>query len=277
MAGRIDLHIHTTHSDGINSPEEVLEIVRKKRLAAFAICDHDSIGGYMELAGIIKKDDPELVPGVELSAGQGGEDIHILGYYFDSRSEVLREALERFRNNRNRRGTLMLKELKKLGIDIPMELVQKIAGSSAIGRPHIADAMFKTGAIKNYEIAFRKYIGIGGPAYVPKVNMNPKETIALIHEAGGLAFLAHPGVANAGRFIDEFSGYDLDGIEVYHPLHNNRQKKHYAEKAERKSLLMSGGSDCHGRHGHYGQIGSEPVPYEFLGLMKRKLKQRGIN
>jgi predicted metal-dependent phosphoesterase TrpH len=271
MTARIDLHIHTTYSDGLASPKEVIAAVRKKGLAAFAVCDHDNFDGYFETKTLLRDSDAELIPGTELSSGQSGEDIHILGYFFDPASYLLKTTLENFREKRNRRGEEMLLKLKRLGVDIPLGMVREIAGDSAIGRPHIADAIVRVKAVRRYEDAFARYIGIDGPAYVPKSNLPPKESIELIHSAGGLAFLAHPGIARADRHIDEFIDYGLDGIEVYHPFHSESQRKTYLEIVEKRGLLACGGSDFHGRERHYGMIGSQPVPPEFLTNMKKRL------
>ena len=266
-----DLHIHTNFSDGLNSPEEILEIVKEKQLKVFSISDHDNIGGYLYLDKILNEDDPELIPGVELSAGQGAEDIHILGYFFDSSSDELNSALRLFRDKRNQRGVDMLNKLKEQGINIPHELVKEFAGLSAIGRPNVADAMVKVKAVNSFAEAFDKYIGYSCPAYVPKHNITPKEAIELIHRAEGLAILAHPGIAGAGSHIDEFLSYGIDGIEVYHPMHNSRLQKSYKDFAEKKDILITGGSDFHGRQGKHGQIGSMSIPDNTLTLMKERL------
>ncbi len=266
-----DLHIHTNFSDGLNSPEEILEIVKEKQLKVFSISDHDNIGGYLYLDKILNEDDPELIPGVELSAGQGAEDIHILGYFFDPSSDELNSALRLFRDKRNQRGVDMLNKLKEQGINIPHELVKEFAGLSAIGRPNVADAMVKVKAVNSFAEAFDKYIGYSCPAYVPKHNITPKEAIELIHRAEGLAILAHPGIAGAGSHIDEFLSYGIDGIEVYHPMHNSRLQKSYKDFAEKKDILITGGSDFHGRQGKHGQIGSMSIPDNTLTLMKERL------
>ena len=266
-----DLHIHTNFSDGLNSPEEILEIVKEKQLKVFSISDHDNIGGYLYLNKILNEDDPELIPGVELSAGQGAEDIHILGYFFDPSSDELNSALRLFRDKRNQRGVDMLNKLKEQGINIPHELVKEFAGLSAIGRPNVADAMVKVKAVNSFAEAFDKYIGYSCPAYVPKHNITPKEAIELIHRAEGLAILAHPGIAGAGSHIDEFLSYGIDGIEVYHPMHNSRLQKSYKDFAEKKDILITGGSDFHGRQGKHGQIGSMSIPDNTLTLMKERL------
>lgn len=270
MDRRIDLHIHSTFSDGNKTPAEILELAREKNLIAFSITDHDNIGAYSEVKKLRRKDDPEIIIGVELSTGRGGEDLHILGYFMDPDSEIFLTRLKGFRKIRNSRGARMLKELKKLGIDIPIELVKNLAGQSAIGRPHVAQAMVQTGAVKNMDEAFVKYIGLHGPAYIPKANLSPKEAIELIHGAGGLAFMAHPRIAGAYNYIDEFIGYGLDGIEVYHPYHYSNHVRAFAKIVKDKAILASGGSDYHDREGRYGAIGSQPVPYDLLLAMKKK-------
>lgn len=274
MTSKIDLHIHTTFSDGLSTPQQVLDIARKKGLKAFSFCDHDNIGALNEIKDVLVEGDPELVPGVELSAGRGGEDIHMLGYFFNPQSNKLQDAIHGFQENRNRRGAQMLKELRKLKIDIPMELVLEFAGDSAIGRPHVADALVRVGAVRFYNEAFTRYIGMDGPAYVAKQNCSPSEVIELIHEAGGLAYLAHPGIADVARYIPEFVDYGLDGIEVYHSSHNSSTRKALIRIAEKENLLKSGGSDFHGRNSHHEMIGSQNVPEEYLLLMKEKL---GLN
>ncbi len=275
MKPYIDLHLHTDYSDGLDSPAELLDLVRDKQLAAFSVCDHDSFDAWFEIHDLLTESDPELITGVELSAKKNDEDIHILGYFFDPFNQKLKSAVSDFREKRNRRAAKMLNELRKLGIDISMDLLLEIAGDSSVGRPHVADAMVRVGAINNYNEAFRKYIGTGGPAYVPKDTLSPSKAIALIKDAGGLAFLAHPGINDAGRHIDEFADYGLDGIEVYHSHHNYSHRKHYREVARKKNLLISGGSDYHGRNSDiHGMLGSQNVPVDILKTIKDHLKHK---
>ena len=273
MPEYIDLHLHTVYSDGTDTPEELLELARQHELAAFAITDHDSVGGYLKAREYLRDGDPELVSGVELSAGQYGEDIHMLGYFIDPNSEPLRESLADLQRKRNQRGDAMFNKLKALGIAIPDGLIREIAGNSAVARPHVADALVRVGAVRNYDEAFRRFIGVGCDAYVAKQNLKPKEAINVIHQAGGLAFLAHPAIGNTIRYVDEFVEYGLDGIEVYHSKHNKHTRKGFISIAQNKSLLVSGGTDYHGRGGRYGMIGSQPVPLEYLLAMKKRLTE----
>ena len=273
MPEYIDLHLHTIYSDGTDTPEELVELARQNKLAAFAITDHDTVGGYVKAREYLRDGDPELVSGVEISAGKFGEDIHILGYFVDPDSKSLQESLADLQQKRNQRGTAMFNKLKAIGIAIPEGLIREIAGDSAIARPHVADALVRVGAVKNYDEAFRRFIGIGCDAYVAKENLKPKEAIALIHRAGGLAFLAHPAIGNTIKYVDEFIEYGLDGIEVYHSKHNKHTRKGFLSIAQTKSLLVSGGTDYHGRGGRYGMIGSQPVPFEYLQAMKKRLTE----
>lgn len=271
MPDCIDLHLHSTYSDGTDSPETLLKLAREIGLKAIAITDHDNIGGYFKAREFLAKDDLELITGVELSCGKSGEDIHILGYLFDPDAEVMTDALNELRRRRNRRGAQMLNRLEKLGISIPPEMLDEIAGESAIARPHIADALVRVGMAKTYNEAFDKYIGNDCPGYVAKKNLLPVEAISMIHEAGGLAVLAHPALCNTIRYVDEFVKYGLDGIEVYHSRHNSAVMRRFTEIAKKYHLLISGGSDYHGRDGRYGMIGSLNVPADLLAKMKEKL------
>ncbi len=273
MPEYIDLHLHTIYSDGTDTPEELVELARQNKLAAFAITDHDTVGGYVKAREYLRDGDPELVSGVELWAGKFGEDIHILGYFVDPDSKSLQESLADLQQKRNQRGTAMFNKLKAIGIAIPEGLIREIAGDSAIARPHVADALVRVGAVRNYDEAFRRFIGVGCGAYVAKENLKPKEAIALIHRAGGLAFLAHPAIGNTIKYVDEFIEYGLDGIEVYHSKHNKHTRKGFLSIAQTKSLLVSGGTDYHGRGGRYGMIGSQPVPFEYLQAMKKRLTE----
>ena len=272
MVAFIDLHLHTRCSDGTAAPEELLELVRMSDVKAFAVTDHDTLGGYRAVKGMLSERDPELVPGVELSVEVEDGDMHLLAYLIDPEHEGLRDALSEFQKRRNERGKIMVDKLNKLGIDIAFADVEAQAGGSVIGRPHVARAMFEKKAIKYYEEAFRSYIGFGGPAYVPKQNFSPEEAIKIVHEAGGLAVLAHPGVDDKGRYIETLVGMGLDGLEAYHPSHKQSEVDRFKHLAQRHRLVVTGGSDYHGIEDRYGRVGSQNVPYQCLEDMKAKKK-----
>ncbi|MFZ5981166.1 MAG: PHP domain-containing protein [Candidatus Zixiibacteriota bacterium] len=278
MGLNIDLHIHTTHSDGTCSGAKVLEIVRELSLGAFAVTDHDTVEGYFEIQKLRKNKDPEIIPGVELSVKVNDDDLHILGYLFDPHDRKVAFALEDFQKKRKQRGRLIVQRLNDLGLSLTFEAVEEIAGRAVIGRPHIAEALARHGQVGSYQEAFDHYIKNGGPAYVPKEVMNPAEAISLLHQAGGLAVLAHPYIGDMLRYLDMLTALGLDGLEVYHYSHNRENIAFLKSLVERYGLLATGGSDFHGRSGQNGRIGSPEVPYEYLEELKNKIKlRRGRN
>ena len=272
MRPYVDLHMHTSCSDGTSTPRELLDLVRYAGIAAFAVTDHDTLEGYQAVRQILHDDDAELIPGVELSATVEGEDMHLLGYLFDPEDDRMKSALEDFQHHRSQRGRLMVDKLNELGVDITYEDVESQAGGAVIGRPHVARAMTEKNAVRYYEEAFEKFIGYNGPAYVPKKNFTPDQAIGLIHDAGGLAMLAHPAIDDKERYLDMLIGMGLDGIEVYHPSHSQSHIDRYRHLAERHRLLITGGSDFHGSNGRYDNIGAQKVPYRALENMKAKRK-----
>lgn len=266
--------MHTNHSDGTTSAAELLEIVRAKKLSAFSVTDHDTLAGYWAIRSLISEDDPELIPGLELSITADGGDLHLLAYLFDPDNEPLKAALDRFRERRNHRARLIVQRLNELNIDISFEEVQNVAGEATIGRPHIADTMVRSKAVGSYEEAFEKYIRNSGPAYVAKMSFIPEEAISLVHRAGGVTVLAHPILDNTARHVEMLAGLGLDGIEIYHPVHKQSDIKRLKHLAERYRLLVSGGSDFHGRSTMYGMVGSQNVPEELLDNLKQRAAQK---
>ncbi len=268
----VDLHMHTNCSDGVFTPAEILEKVRSAKLSAFAITDHDTIDGFKAVQNLLNEGDPELICGVELSASYKDADLHILAYGFSPDYIHLTNALTRFQESRNQRGRKMVEKLNQLGVNISYHDVQKKAGPGVIGRPHVAEAMFDSGAVKRYNEAFEKYIGKGGPAYVAKANFAPNEAIELIHSAGGAAVLAHPAVGDAHQHIEMLVGMGLDGLEVFHPEHSNDDVKKFKKVAQEFALSITGGSDFHGREGRSDKIGSQKVYLAYLTDLLQKSK-----
>ena len=273
MPEYIDLHLHTNLSDGVLSPTELLREVRARNLAAFAVTDHDTIDGYLELKSLIADGVPELVSGLELSVAVDSKDLHMLAYLFDPGNDKLSETLRAFRQERNHRGRRMVEKLNRMGMALSMEAVLEAAGDSAIGRPHIAEAMRNEGLVGNIEEAFRKYIGDHSPAYIPKNMIQPREAIELIHRAGGLAVLAHPYINDAHKQLEALAQLGLDGLEVYHYSHSKQHVAELKRLAQKHGLLLSGGSDFHGRQDHEGEIGAGPVPVEYLDEMKNRARE----
>ncbi len=270
MSGYIDLHMHTNRSDGVLAPLELLDAVRSKNLEAFSITDHDSVKGYLEVCQSLIDNDPELVTGVELSTTKDDNDLHLLVYCFDPQHKKLRAALENLRLQRNQRAGRIVEKLNELGKAISMDQVESIASGAAVGRPHIAQALLDNKLVQNFDEAFSRFIGKGKNAYIPKVNFEPEEAIKLGHEAGGVVIMAHPMLDKNDKYIEELAKSGLDGIEAHHPYHRPAQINRLKETAKRFRLLVSGGSDYHGRVGRYGDIGCQKVPMEYLSEIKNR-------
>ena len=273
MAATIDLHMHTTCSDGKKTPAELLALVRQSGIAAFSVTDHDTLEGYREVRRLLAEDDPELIPGIELSATMGPRDAHLLAYLFDPDDAALNEAIDAFREQRADRGRRILDKLNGLGLEVPFEEVERASGEGVIGRPHIAEAMASVGVVRSYDEAFRKYIHNDGPAYVAKARMTPKQAIDLVHGAGGVVVLAHPFLDDMHTHLEELAALGLDGIEIYHYMHTKAEIKRAADLARTYNLVTSGGSDYHGRENRSGFIGSTRVPINLLNDLKSRARQ----
>lgn len=273
MAELVDLHIHSDHSDGRQSPRQIVDAGIKLGLKAISITDHDAISGYTAAADYAAERGIDLISGIELSASKTDDDIHILGYMVRPDHGRLLECLEKFRRIRDERGKKMLKRLSNIGLTVDYSDVLEAAGKAPIGRPHLAEAMVKRGLVSSYNQAFAKYLALGGPVYVPKAKLTPAEAVELIHEAGGLAVMAHPGLTRRDDMIEELVAAGIDGIEIFHPTHRASDRKRYRQIGEKYGLLLTGGSDSHNRKGRYGDIGDEKVPYEYYQKLTERWQQ----
>lgn len=265
----IDLHIHTTASDGLFTPKEAVGIAKECGLCAISITDHDSIHGFAEAKEKAGELGIELIPGVELSVAYKGEDFHLLGYLIDYENPEFLKKINSFREERSIRGEKMVEKLNELGLDLRIETVRAIAGNSSMGRPHLADALVKEEFVHTYDEAFARYLGYHAPAYVPKKYLTPKEAIDLIHLVRGVAVFGHPGTSRSQQAIYDFVEMGLDGIEAYHSQHDRNMTTHYINLAKKLGLIYSGGSDCHGRRKGKILIGSVKVPYRCLEMLKK--------
>jgi predicted metal-dependent phosphoesterase TrpH len=263
---RIDLHAHTTFSDGLLTPEELVRHALERRLSALAITDHDSVEALARARAIL---DPtlELIPGIEVSTTLDGLDLHVLGYYVDAQDVALLARLERFREERRERALAIVARLKTLGVPVDGAQVLASAGPGVVGRPHIAEALVRAGHVDSLEAAFRLYLGARGEAFVPRPAFRPSDAIALIHSVGGVSVLAHPGANLPVAIVERLVGQGLRGIEVWHPQHGATAVRHYRALAARLGLLETGGSDFHGpsRSAELGDIG---VPFSVLAALK---------
>lgn len=242
---KTDLHMHTFYSDGYNSPEKLIEKANSQGIKILSITDHDSVNAISEATGHAKKFGIEVIPGVEISTDIRDTEVHILGYFVDPDNKDLEHYLNFFREERHKRAIRMVNKLNILGLQITIDDVLVSAKDSAIGRPHIAQALLAKGQVKSFFEAFYKYIGNHAPAYERKVHLSPQSAFKIISDAGGLSFIAHPG--NMPEIlIKELIDAGVDGIEVIHPSHSPDQVKFYRGIVNEYFLLESGGSDFHG-------------------------------
>lgn len=245
MKKKVDLHSHTNYSDGFYSPKELVHKASELGIDILSITDHDSVNGIDEAIKIGRSEGIEIVPGVEISSDLRGSEVHILGYFIDIENKDLAHYLEFFREERLLRASRIVDKLNSLGIALTMDDVLKQANNSAIGRPHIAQALVEKEFVGSYFEAFNKYIRNGGPAYERKVHLSPQSAFKIISDAGGLSFIAHPGNM-PHSLIKELIEAGADGIEVIHPSHTKELTKFYRGIVNEYFLLESGGSDFHG-------------------------------
>jgi 3',5'-nucleoside bisphosphate phosphatase len=269
--GKIDLHVHSNHSDGLKSVGEIVRIASERGLQAIAITDHDVLSGLEEAqaAGLFYH--MEIVPGIEISSSCDGYETHLLGYFIDPNYPPLLNFTQKFRTHRLERARQILGKLTHHGINIPFDLLQMRAGHSSIGRPHIADILVEEGYVFSFQEAFNKYLAQHRPAFVPKIHVEAERAIYLIHEAGGLAFLAHPAVNVPDEVIYKMVHFGLDGLETLHPKHHVAQIQYYQEMARKWNLAETGGSDCHGARQGEMMLGCMMVPYSYLDRIKARL------
>ncbi len=245
---KVDLHVHSTASDGRLSPEEVVRKAAELGLAVIALADHDSVDGIIPALRAAREfPQLKLIPAVEVSTDVPSGEVHILGYFIDYTSVELAEALARFRNSRERRAQGMVAKLAKLGIHIEWQRVKELAGDGSIARPHIAQAMLEKGYISSIREAFDKYIARDGPAYVEREKLTPVQAVELIVQAEGLAVMAHPLTApDPEAMIGELKSAGLVGLEAYYDGYTAEEINTLVGLAERHGLIATGGSDYHG-------------------------------
>jgi predicted metal-dependent phosphoesterase TrpH len=264
----IDLHTHTFHSDGTFSPRQLVELSAQRGLDVVAVTDHDTTAGLAEAFDAGRGSGVEVVPGVEFSTVRGGEGVHILSYFMDVDDPDLVAELGRLREDRFRRGERMVARLRELGYPISFERVREIAMGGNIIRPHVAQALVEAGVVPTLKDAFSpELIGSGGRAYVEKHALHPLDALALIHRAGGVCVLAHPGTWRETspvpeEVMQELIDAGLDGVEAAHPEHLPEVEARYVAVAEQTGLFWTGSSDCHGTRYDPVRLGSRTTPPE---------------
>ena len=247
-SSKVDLHLHSTASDGRFSPAEVVGKAAEAGLTVIALTDHDNVDGIAPALGAAKAfPGLKVIPGVELSTDISQGEVHLLGYFLDYTHHELIAHLNRMSNSRQERAQGMLTKLRSLGLSIEWERVKEIAGSGSIGRPHIAQALLEKGYISSIKEAFTKYISWGGPAYVEREKMPPGEAAKLILRANGLPVLAHPLTLNDPEtIIVELQASGLVGIEAYYNGYTDEETSRLVSIADKYGLIVTGGSDYHG-------------------------------
>ncbi len=283
----IDLHAHTTASDGRLSPTELVRKAKSEGITALAITDHDTTSGVPEALAAGGGEGIEIVPGIEISVEFEPGTFHMLGLFIDPADAALRVELEKVLESRNDRNRIMAERLNRMGVPIRLTDVLEMAGEGTVGRPHFARVMVEMRVVRDTAEAFNRFLGKGGPAYEGRYRTDPTTSIAIIHGAGGVAVLCHPHTLGLGDgpefrgYLEELAGQGLDALEAHYGEYSARERSRYGRLAVDQGLLLSGGSDFHvmtpgnGRRLSSGRSGI-PVPLELLTpLRERAALHRG--
>lgn len=273
----IDLHVHSTESDGTFTPEELVSEAKRAGLSAFALTDHDTCAGIDKITALAKEQDIELIPGIELSTDYHGKEVHIVGLYIDTKNKTLLKKTEEYRKCRGERNALMVEALQKEGLSITMEALIAENPDCVITRANIARFLYEHGQIKSVREAFDRYIGDHCKCYVGRLKVSSADAVRLIKEAGGTAILAHPllygmSTANLQKMIDELKPAGLDGLEAIYSTYTTGQEQQMKRLAKENCLLISGGSDFHGTNKPDIKLGTGKghlyIPYSVLTAIK---------
>ena len=270
---RIDLHAHSTASDGTASPTLFVETAARAGLTVVALTDHATVDAVAEAMAAATPVGVRVVPGVELSVMDGKEEVHLLGLHLADVAAIA-DALREFRDGRTARAAAMVAALNALGIHVTMEQVLAEAAGGAVGRPHVARAMIAGGFATDSREVFDRWLGNGKPAYVEKPRLDVADGVALIHRAGGLAIWAHPGDDGRRAKFERLVAAGIDGAEVRHPGHSSADQARIGALVEFFHLVPSGGSDWHGAMAGPRVLGAVQVPSEWLARQEERLEMR---
>jgi predicted metal-dependent phosphoesterase TrpH len=272
----IDLHLHTTASDGRATPEALVRELVASGITIAAVTDHDTTAAIDIVTALAAPHGIRVITGIEITAVLDHEDVHMLGYGFDPHHAGMVSFLERQRADRRRRLTEMSARLDAAGV--PVDLATEIdahgrGGGKALGRPLLAAALVRAGHVDTISEAFERYLGRGRSAFIARVGALPAEVVALLHEAGGVASIAHPAKLTRDALIEPLAAAGLDAIEVFHPDHDVDAVKHYRQRAQRLGLAMTGGSDFHGRDsGRVNAMGRVTLPSDEFARFEALLR-----
>jgi len=269
---RIDMHVHTTCSDGTMSPRDVVSLATMKGLKAIAITDHDTMAGIPEAGETAALMGISVVPGIEISADYQGREVHVLGYFLDPEAEKLRAYTQWVRDSRRRRNQAMVERLQKKGFDITLEALEEANPGAVLGRPHMARRLMELGAVSSVKEAFRRYLDRGRSCYVPREYIPFPEAVRLIRDCGGAAVLAHPlqygfPKTELDAFVKTAADLKVSGMEILYPGYSQKDISKLYDLAEKNLLLPTGGSDFHGDSKPDNPLGEPPVPAYMLLML----------
>ncbi len=276
MSKIADLHIHSLYSDGAFTVKEIFQNAKKKNLAAISITDHDLIGSFEEAFFYSKEYQIEFITGIELTSYYKNYEVHVLGYFFDHKSEYLLNYLDKINQKRTTRAEKILANMRRDGINISMDDLLKYSEKGYLGRPHIAKALVEKKYAKSTAEAFKNFLHNRSKYNEKKFVIDPKEAVNIIHQAKGLAFFAHPNflISNV-KMIKEILSYSFDGLEAQHSSCNVSEVHFFEQLAKDLKILTSGGSDCHGGLNNGKVIlGDFPIPYSWINKMKKRLEKK---
>jgi predicted metal-dependent phosphoesterase TrpH len=271
----VDLHLHTQFSDGTYTPEELAAQAKRHRLRAVALTDHDTVDGCARMSVACAEAGIEFIPATELTAELDDIELHLLGYYLDTGNRRLIRELSRFQAVRQDRIREMAARLNELGIPLEAATVFNLANCKSPGRPHVARALVLEQHCRSLNEAFERFLRKGKPAWVPKFKISATDAIELLHQSGALAVMAHPGLNRSDDMIPALVEAGLDGLECFHSKHSTPVTEHYMQLADRYNLLVTGGSDCHGKSKGKPLIGTIKVPYAHVEGLKARRRAKG--
>ncbi|HET8567974.1 MAG TPA: PHP domain-containing protein [Candidatus Limnocylindria bacterium] len=269
LAWPVDLHTHSLRSDGALEPAELVRRAGARGVRVQALSDHDTLAGVAEAVEVGKQAGVRIVPATELNTESEWGDVHVLGYFLDPADEALEQRLRWLRDNRGRRVELMVERLNALGYAISLERILEMAQGGALGRPHLAAALFEKGYVPTYDAAFDAILAKDSPAYVARVGLTPVEAVDLVRKHGGVPSLAHPGTAvGLAALLPTLVTHGLAGMECYYGSHTPDETAAYLALASRHGLVPTGGSDFHGRGEHGADLGGVFVPPECVEALE---------
>lgn len=270
MTEHVDLHLHSTASDGTLGPAEVVRRVAEAGLAGMALTDHDTVDGLEEAAEEARRRGIRLLAGAELSANEPGRSVHVLAYGFDPADPGLAEFFREYREDRERRARAIAERFRELGVALEYAAVQRQAGDGVPTRAHVARALVEEGLLPDERTVFREYLGRDGPAYVEKRPTPPRSVFEKVHRAGGVAVLAHPGWTHEPDTIRRWIDEGLDGVEVRHPRNDPKVRRRLSDLALEHDLLRTGGSDWHGPDSRRPEPGTQDVPMAWMEAVRER-------